>query len=89
MNKLWYFVILGEILCCYLVVAGFHNIDLAYNFKGLATTDCNGFKCQSLDELYSSGTNMTFAAFLINFALFAALLGKEIIEPRVSSTINT
>jgi hypothetical protein len=52
--------------------AGFHNMDLAYNFKGM--TDCNAFNCQTMDERYANGflgaTIGFFLMFLDSFLLY-------------------
>lgn len=59
-------------------LVAFHNIDLAYNFKGISNIDCNLFHCVSLDKLYLYATtyliiNIGIIALLVYYLLYKYL----------------
>lgn len=59
-------------------VAGFHNVDLAYNVAhaGLKVIDCNSFICQTMEQGYTRGITMMFIGFFTYLFLFIYLLYK-------------
>ena len=55
--SVWIFVAI------FVFAMSFHNVDLAYNFKGFE--DCNSFNCVPIDERYMSGINGMFVSFFM------------------------
>lgn len=54
---------------------GFHNVDLSYNFKNLASTDCNLYKCVPLEQVYMQGlAQMQMGFYVLVAALLSSLL---------------
>lgn len=69
----------GSIISIY---KGWHNIDLAYNFKNIGSYDlCSDFNMRDIDELYIIGTNQIdngcFGLILECILLIALLITKD------------
>ena len=53
------------IVAVYTFALGFHNIDLAYNFKGVHSIDCNLLNCVSIDDRYMYGVAFLEISFFM------------------------
>ena len=65
------------ITCVIVFMAGMHNIDLAYNFRG--QIDCNGFVCQTMEQIYVQGTIEIYASMVV-LALIGTFINSRLLE---------
>lgn len=65
-------------LIIFFIMAGFHNIDLAFNVANAPECmDYNGFVTQSKDDLYINGVYLLYGAVYTAFIFFIYLLSYE------------
>lgn len=63
-KRLYFFVfLLWNFSAIFSFMAGLHNVDLAYNFKGF--NDCNSFNCETMQQRYSWGLDAMIISFLM------------------------
>jgi hypothetical protein len=80
-ERLIRYVVASLVIGIFLICMGFHNVDLAYNFKGTSDSsfDCNLFDCVNMDILYMRGITMMIIGAML-CAIITAVLLIEILK---------